>query len=135
MARSISARCSGRGGNPKRCSISRARLSADSMSARGFEDTTVGSIALGLSRVGWLLVPPSTGHYSWGTGACHDTNQALSRLTRRRDPMEREIVNPSGVAAPLANYSHVARVGNTLYISGQVGVDADNNLVGRGDAE
>jgi len=49
--------------------------------------------------------------------------------------MQREIVNPPGVAAPLANYSHVARVGDTLYISGQVAVDAENNLVGRGDAE
>src|SRR5437763_1005363 len=49
--------------------------------------------------------------------------------------MEREIVNPPGVAAPLANYSQVARVGNTLYISGQVALDAEGNLVGRGDAE
>jgi len=44
-------------------------------------------------------------------------------------------VNPAGVAAPLANYSHVARVDSTLYISGQVAVDASGNLVGRGDAE
>jgi 2-iminobutanoate/2-iminopropanoate deaminase len=45
-----------------------------------------------------------------------------------------ERVNPPGVHTPQANYSHVTRVGNTLYISGQLGLDADGNLVGQGDA-
>jgi 2-iminobutanoate/2-iminopropanoate deaminase len=49
--------------------------------------------------------------------------------------VERERLNPPGVSAPGANYSHVARVGSTLYISGQVAIDAEGNLVGRGDAE
>ncbi len=49
--------------------------------------------------------------------------------------MERERLNPPGVHTPGANYSHVTRVGKTLYISGQVPIDADGNLVGRGDAE
>ena len=49
--------------------------------------------------------------------------------------MERERLNPPGVHTPQANYSHVARVGNILYISGQVPLDVDGNLVGRGDAE
>lgn len=49
--------------------------------------------------------------------------------------MERERVNPPGLHTPQANYSHVARVGDTLYVSGQVAVDADGELVGRGDAE
>ena len=47
----------------------------------------------------------------------------------------RERVNPPVVGAPAANYSHVARVGNTLYIAGQVPIDRHGNLVGRGDAE
>src|ERR671915_133430 len=47
----------------------------------------------------------------------------------------REKLNPPRVHTPQANYSHVARAGNTLYISGQVPVDPDGNLVGRGDAE
>ena len=47
----------------------------------------------------------------------------------------REKLNPPGVHTPQANYSHVARAGNTLYISGQVPVDPEGNLVGRGDAE
>jgi len=45
-----------------------------------------------------------------------------------------ERVNPPGVHTPQANYSHVTRVGNSLYISGQLGLDADGNLVGQGDA-
>jgi enamine deaminase RidA (YjgF/YER057c/UK114 family) len=47
----------------------------------------------------------------------------------------RERLNPPGLHIPSANYSHVARVGSTLYISGQVPADAAGNLVGRGDAE
>jgi len=46
-----------------------------------------------------------------------------------------ERINPPGVHTPQANYSHVTRVGSTLYISGQLGLDADGNLVGAGDAE
>ena len=49
--------------------------------------------------------------------------------------MERERVNPPGVHTPQASYSHVTRVGNTLYIAGQVGLDPAGNLVGAGDAE
>jgi 2-iminobutanoate/2-iminopropanoate deaminase len=46
-----------------------------------------------------------------------------------------ERVNPPGVHTPQANYSHVTRVGNTLYISGQLALDPDGKLVGAGDAE
>jgi enamine deaminase RidA (YjgF/YER057c/UK114 family) len=46
-----------------------------------------------------------------------------------------ERINPPGVHTPQANYSHVTRVGSTLYISGQLGLDADGNHVGAGDAE
>lgn len=44
-----------------------------------------------------------------------------------------ERINPPGVHAPQANYVHVTRLGNTLYISGQLGLDPDGNLVGPGD--
>jgi enamine deaminase RidA (YjgF/YER057c/UK114 family) len=47
----------------------------------------------------------------------------------------RERLNPPNVHTPQANYPHVGRAGNTLYIAGQVPVDPDGNLVGRGDAE
>lgn len=45
-----------------------------------------------------------------------------------------ERVNPPGVHTPQANYSHVTRVGTTLYISGQLGLDQDGKLIGPGDA-
>ena len=45
-----------------------------------------------------------------------------------------ERLNPPGVHTPQANYSHVTRVGNTLYISGQLGLDPAGKLVGPGDA-
>jgi 2-iminobutanoate/2-iminopropanoate deaminase len=45
-----------------------------------------------------------------------------------------ERINPPGVHTPQANYSHVTKLGNTLYISGQLGLDPDGNLVGAGDA-
>jgi enamine deaminase RidA (YjgF/YER057c/UK114 family) len=47
--------------------------------------------------------------------------------------MERERLNPPGVHTPLGNYSHVARAGNVLYLSGQIALDKDGNLVGLGD--
>ena len=46
-----------------------------------------------------------------------------------------ERVNPPGIHTPQANYSHVTRVGSTLYISGQLGLDPEGKLVGPGDAE
>ena len=51
-----------------------------------------------------------------------------------RDTEPREWTNPPGVYAPQAHYSQVARIGNTLYISGQLGLDIDGELVGPGDA-
>lgn len=45
--------------------------------------------------------------------------------------------NPPTVPVPVANYSQVARVelpgGALLFLSGQVALDADGNLVGEGD--
>src|SRR5262249_52287425 len=48
--------------------------------------------------------------------------------------MERDLSNPPGVHPPQAHYSHVARAGNTLYISGQLAMDPSGNVVGVGDA-
>ena len=45
-----------------------------------------------------------------------------------------EWLNPPGVFTPLAHYSHVARAGNTLYISGQLAFDQNGQVVGIGDA-
>jgi enamine deaminase RidA (YjgF/YER057c/UK114 family) len=48
--------------------------------------------------------------------------------------MARRFLNPAGVLASPA-YTHVVEVsgGRTIYVSGQVALDADGNLVGRGD--
>jgi enamine deaminase RidA (YjgF/YER057c/UK114 family) len=48
--------------------------------------------------------------------------------------MPPEWQNPPTVNAPIAHYSQVAKSGNTLYISGQLGVDTSGQLVGVGDA-
>jgi enamine deaminase RidA (YjgF/YER057c/UK114 family) len=46
-----------------------------------------------------------------------------------------QFLNPEGVAAPLGMYSHVARVpaGELIFVAGQVAVDVQGTLVGRGD--
>jgi enamine deaminase RidA (YjgF/YER057c/UK114 family) len=46
----------------------------------------------------------------------------------------REWTNPPAVHTPQAHYSHVARVGSTLYIAGQLAFDRDGQVVGLGDA-
>ena len=50
--------------------------------------------------------------------------------------MKREIITPGSVHATAGvGYSHVARVGRTLYIAGQVPLDKNGALVGEGDGE
>ncbi len=41
-------------------------------------------------------------------------------------------VNPQGMTQPTA-YTHLVKHGDTLYIAGQVSLNADGNIVGRGD--
>jgi enamine deaminase RidA (YjgF/YER057c/UK114 family) len=48
--------------------------------------------------------------------------------------VDRELQNPPGVHPPQAHYSHVARAGKTLYISGQLAMDRSGAVVGVGDA-
>ena len=49
--------------------------------------------------------------------------------------MEREYINPPELASPPANlYNHVVKVGNTVYISGQVPRGLDGKAVHPGDA-
>ena len=48
--------------------------------------------------------------------------------------MPSEIVNPSGVHEPIGrSYSHARKAGNTIYVAGQVALDVEGNLVGKGD--
>jgi len=47
----------------------------------------------------------------------------------------REYVNPSTLLAPPGPYSQVVRAGDLVFVSGQVGADSDNQLIGPGIAE
>ncbi len=50
--------------------------------------------------------------------------------------MDREIIQPTGVHSTVGvGYSHAARVGNTVYIAGQIALDRSGNLVGKGNIE
>jgi reactive intermediate/imine deaminase len=49
--------------------------------------------------------------------------------------MERTVISPKTVAPPAAHYSHgVVVSGPVLYVAGQVPLDQNGELVGRGDA-
>ena len=43
-----------------------------------------------------------------------------------------ERINPAGMTQP-STYSHLVKTGNLLFIAGQVSLDADGEIVGRGD--
>jgi enamine deaminase RidA (YjgF/YER057c/UK114 family) len=45
----------------------------------------------------------------------------------------KEYFTPSGVAAPSQPYTHAIRVGKTVYLSGQVPIDVNGDVVGPGD--
>ncbi|MCS7207425.1 MAG: RidA family protein [Dehalococcoidia bacterium] len=48
--------------------------------------------------------------------------------------MPKQIINPPTVHTPIGRgYSHAVKVGNTVYIAGQVALDAQGTLVGKGD--
>ncbi len=44
----------------------------------------------------------------------------------------REVINPKNVHWPLG-YSHIVKVGDTVYVSGQLALDQEGNIVGEGD--
>ena len=49
--------------------------------------------------------------------------------------MPREIIQPEDLWDPRPRFAQVSRHGNTIYVAGQTPVDADGNLVGKGDIE
>lgn len=44
----------------------------------------------------------------------------------------REIINPKNVHWPIG-YSHIAKIGDTVHISGQLPLDQEGKIVGKGD--
>jgi reactive intermediate/imine deaminase len=49
--------------------------------------------------------------------------------------MPREIIQPEGIPDPRPRFAQVVKIGNQIYVAGQTAVDADGNLVGKGDIE
>ena len=47
--------------------------------------------------------------------------------------MARTIISTPHAPAAIGTYSQAVRVGSTVYISGQVALDAEGNTVGKGD--
>jgi enamine deaminase RidA (YjgF/YER057c/UK114 family) len=45
----------------------------------------------------------------------------------------KQYIQPEGVAKPLQPYTPVIRAGKTVYVAGQVPLDENRNLVGKGD--
>jgi reactive intermediate/imine deaminase len=43
------------------------------------------------------------------------------------------LLNPAGLPAPISHYSNGVKVGDTIYVSGQVALDSGGRLVGPGD--
>jgi len=64
-------------------------------------------------------------------------NQTLNKkkATKEEKTMEKQQTNIRFINRAPAGYSHVVEVkgGRTLYIAGQIALDKDGNLVGRGD--
>lgn len=48
--------------------------------------------------------------------------------------MPKQVINPPTVHSPIGRgYAHAVKVGDTVYIAGQVALDPQGNLVGKGD--
>jgi len=64
-------------------------------------------------------------------------NQTVNKkkATKEKKPMEKQQTNIRFINRAPVGYSHVVEVkgGRTLYISGQLALDKDGSLVGRGD--
>ena len=48
--------------------------------------------------------------------------------------MPNQVIKPADVHVPIGRgYNHAIKAGNTVYVAGQVALDKDGNLVGKGD--
>ncbi|MCC7372546.1 MAG: RidA family protein [Chloroflexi bacterium] len=47
-------------------------------------------------------------------------------------PLDRQYINPEGGPAPIA-YTHTVKMGNLVFVSGQLPIDKDRQLVAPGD--
>jgi enamine deaminase RidA (YjgF/YER057c/UK114 family) len=93
-----------------------------------------------------MVVAASASAHGFGNGVwvvppCR-TPASIARPHEKRSDLEvarsmKQVLNPSSVPAPAGNFSHLVRldVGDAvlLFLSGQVALDEDGNLVGEGD--
>ena len=98
------------------------RLPANARAGAGAEWRA--RLRLAPTRIG--MAPYRALVHKWPRAYPGQKNSTRSSMARG------ERINPPGVHTPQANYSHVTRVGDTLYISGQLPLDATGNLVGAG---
>ncbi|MBM4276365.1 MAG: RidA family protein [Deltaproteobacteria bacterium] len=49
--------------------------------------------------------------------------------------MPKKSIQPEGLLDPRPKFAHVTKIGNQVYVAGQTSMDADGNLVGKGDIE
>jgi 2-iminobutanoate/2-iminopropanoate deaminase len=49
--------------------------------------------------------------------------------------MPKKIIQPQGIWDPRPRFAQVVKIGNTVYIAGQTSVDANGNVVGKGEIE
>ncbi len=49
--------------------------------------------------------------------------------------MPREIIQPKGIPDPRPRFAQVVKHGKLIYVAGQTAVDANGNVVGKGDIE
>lgn len=55
-----------------------------------------------------------------------------SMMAATAEPQQIQRINPEGMTQP-TGYHHVIRVDNVLFLAGQVALDSDGNVVGKGD--
>jgi 2-iminobutanoate/2-iminopropanoate deaminase len=84
----------------------------------------------GLGREGLLIEIESTA----ALGTPRLTIQAAATQAGQAGPPQRnDVVSSDRLAPSASSYAHGVRVGDLMFVSGQVGVDAAGNLVGPGD--
>ena len=49
--------------------------------------------------------------------------------------MPREVIQPKDIWDPRGRFAQVVKIGNQIYVAGQTSVDANGNVVGKGDIE
>jgi 2-iminobutanoate/2-iminopropanoate deaminase len=52
-----------------------------------------------------------------------------------QNPMEKQIINTNQAPAPIGPYSQAVKIGNTLYVSGQIALNPETNQLDNADIQ